>query len=229
MIKIMNEEFICNRHRRMREVPNLNFEFTRDRGFLHQYYHLRSTEFSRILFTESATLFDTGDQASEVLIVRNKLQIVGGARIILRPNSNAPRLPIELAGWEIAEFLPVKFLHRQGYAEISRLFLLEEYQHAENYTAMARAIIKRMKLRKLHYGCLVSSIGASQLYHKALASNGIKCQSFDQEGMPVHLDSCRVQNVLSLFGVSNKSYAETPYHHAVALRQTSQELEAIHA
>src|SRR2546425_235825 len=107
------EETLARRYSRKRYLlENLTFEFTRDRGLLHQYYEIRKNEYNAVyskLFHVDKNYYDgesDHDRSGHIMVVRGGNFCVGGVRI----NINTPRkpqlLPVEIEDFRVEKYFP---------------------------------------------------------------------------------------------------------------------------
>src|SRR4051794_21513116 len=85
------EEALARRYSKKRYLlDNLTFEFTRDKGLLHQYYRIRANEYNAVLgLTNYPDMETEHDRKGHVMVARIGNFCVGGARI----NITTPRKP----------------------------------------------------------------------------------------------------------------------------------------
>ena len=211
MQHVGNDDLKFRRHRRMRELPELTYEFTKEPDLLHQYYVLRSIHLSRTLPTVVPIEPDQYDLRSEIMVIRKKRQVVGGARIIVRRTSDTPPLYIERGGFLMEEALPELAVNLYPYCEISKLYLLDEFQNMETVKQMYRCVVEKFNEMGMRYGFATSSVPAARIHRRSLKGSGANYTLLNHVKVPVdgpeRADNRSFQ-VLSLFDTMEQASPE---------------------
>ncbi len=151
MQHIIQEDLLFSRHFRLPRYPELKVEFTQDPPILHQYYTLRGMNFADSPAKLRISDATESDARAQIIIVKMGRQVVGGARIIIRHSPNDTPLSIEDERLSICDALANLELKNSAYGEISKLFLLEEYQKNPIINAIYECISAKLKQLGVRY------------------------------------------------------------------------------
>ena len=158
---------------------DIAYEFTRDEGYLHQYYLLRSQLMGRALGWQIPVEPDQYDKRSHILIARLGNQVVGGARIIVRSPRNNQPLPLETDTFNLINELPDLELGNKKYCEYSRFVLLEEFQHSRVPLIMFSRLYEKSRALNLDYGFSSVSSSAARVHIKFCKMLNKDCSLLD--------------------------------------------------
>lgn len=151
MRHIIHEDLLFSRHFRLPKACGLSIEFTQDESLLHQYYALRSLNLAdspaKLRIIESTE----NDNRAQIVVVRLGSQVVGGGRIIIRQSQDDSPLSIEHENFSIAQALPDLKIGNNAYGEISKIFLLEEYQSDSIIHGMYQCITAKLKELRVRF------------------------------------------------------------------------------
>ncbi len=134
-LESMQEELIRRFRRNARKPEPVVFEFTSDKGMLHQYYRLRDQIFGRNVNLGANTgKEDAHDCISEILIARRGRLVIGACRLTVREGDEKFLLPMEEEHFQLRKLFPQLPLNEVRHAVISKFAILEEHrQHAILY------------------------------------------------------------------------------------------------
>jgi len=107
------------------------------------------------------------------MVVRVGRQVVGGARILVRRSPQDLPLYIERGNWQMVDVLPELELDRHTYCELSKLFLLEEFQNSQVMQMMFACIMRRCTELGADYGFATSSPSAARIHRRTLRRIGV--------------------------------------------------------
>lgn len=140
------EHALIGRHLRSHQTKETVFEFTRDVGFLHQYYVLRSRDQVRSwsLASHRYTLEDEQDRQSHVLVARRGNQVMAGGRLTISSPRKALKLPMEENGFSLTKAFPQLNLQNRKYAEVSRVVIETEFQDEASMTALMKHLHRKV-------------------------------------------------------------------------------------
>jgi hypothetical protein len=157
-----------------KSVQPLVYEFTRDPGYLHQYYVLRERMYAQVLGLKSFSgEEDEYDRQSHILILRRGNMCVGGARLTVKGPRQTGYLPMEEKGFVLSEIIPEIAQKELKYSEVSRLAVLSEFSGNEVTKHMFWHLNrKRMALGVPYVFCIASPIQV-RLYRRHATSVGI--------------------------------------------------------
>jgi hypothetical protein len=115
--------------RSMRPKEPVAFEFTKDKGYLQQYYVLRELEFWRTHKTQPLTAQeDAYDSKSNILVARIGNKCVGGVRLTHSSPRTNSLLPLETEDFRLAKVFP-EIEHKQlKYGQFSGMVLSTEFR-----------------------------------------------------------------------------------------------------
>ena len=103
--------------------PKFIYRFTKDNKYIKKYYSIRK----RILGISQNDFDDEINNRSEILIIKNKDEVLGGARLTISDPSSKKLLPMENIGFRISDLLPELKLTKELYAEYSNVVMLPSY------------------------------------------------------------------------------------------------------
>ena len=110
-------------------IDELTFEFTKDKGLLHQYYLIREQEFKSVYRLNNCKGEETDfDRNGEILIVRKGNQCVGGVRLFTSTPRMPRKLPLEMEGIDLDKYFPELKQKEMSYAQASWFSLLPEFR-----------------------------------------------------------------------------------------------------
>ena len=152
MQQITHDDFLCNRHIRLPKKQHQSVEFTHDAALIHQYHLLSNLNIAGTSAKLGASIATEHDDRSHIMVVRIGDKVIGGGRLIIRKSADDEKLPIEHTEFSIAQALPEFRLDTKGYAEISKLFLLEQYRSESLLEEMFFHLTHQLKKLNLRYG-----------------------------------------------------------------------------
>ena len=172
----VSDERVVKRFTRMaREPQQLIYEFSRDPGYLHQYYRLREEMFIRIWGLENFNgAKDQYDDYSEIVIARIGNLVVGGARMTFSSASHPQKLPMEKDDFILREQAPELFVGNRPVVEISRLAILPEYQNSMVMLEICRDMLKLAVEQRAAYGVSVAPLALARNYRKVMFMFGLE-------------------------------------------------------
>ena len=110
-------------------IDELTFEFTKDKGLLHQYYNIREQESEAVYGINNYEGGETEfDRKGDILIVRKGNQCVGGVRLLVSTPRLRRKLPIEVEGIDIYKYFPELKQKEMTYGQISAFTILPEFR-----------------------------------------------------------------------------------------------------
>jgi hypothetical protein len=110
-----------------REPEPVVYEFTDDRGLLHQYYRLREIMYRKVYHTDKFVgEEDVYDKLSHILIARRGRLCIGGCRLIIREADEDFQLPMETSDFKLRGQLSGLPLNKVRHGEISRFAVMDD-------------------------------------------------------------------------------------------------------
>jgi len=146
----------------------LVFEFTNDRGLLHQYYRLREIMYRKVFNTDKFVgEEDVHDRLSHILIARRGRLCVGGCRLTIREADEDFLLPMENADFKLRNIFPNLPLRKLRQGEISRFAIMDEDEDKlEIMGLLSQLIIEKCNNSELGYVFLKSSLPMARNWRK---------------------------------------------------------------
>lgn len=204
MMPGMGEGVRGMRHTMPSKEAGLVYEFTRDPGYLHQYYILRTPLLNKTLEWQLKPEQDDYDKRAHTLIVRKGNLVVGGARIIVRSPRKDEPLSIEGSDFSLAEALPELNLANKKYCEFSRVALLEEYQGSKIFSEMFRRLYEKYRALNVNYGFSIAPRAIIRLHRRLAKEQGYNYTAFPEVDLPERLNE-GVRLTLVMFDVNDSS------------------------
>lgn len=163
-----SEAYLGARFSRAAKAPEaITYEFTRDPGFLHQYYRLRDQLFFSVWGLAALPgAKDEYDERSDVLVARVGNLVIGGYRLTYNYPGTNRNLPMEKNGFSVRDALPDMRVDEVMSAEISSLAILPEYRSASVIAQLFRELSARCVQKKLRYAFSAVSFLQAQGYRK---------------------------------------------------------------
>lgn len=142
--------------RRFSKVPKqpepVVFEFTSDKGLLHQYYRLRDQVFGRdIAHSDGSGGADIHDKISEILVARRGKLLIGACRLTVREGDESFLLPMETEDFKLRDVFPNLPLHKERHAAISKFAILEEHRQQDILHGLCKIMFDRVIASDTHY------------------------------------------------------------------------------
>ena len=128
---MQQEENVLSRRisRTMKAAEPIVYEFTKDKGYLHQYYILREQMYTQVWDLKGfVAQEDEFDRRSHILIARKGNQVIGGARLTIKNPRQNNLLPMEGEDFKISELFPWFNCDVLSVSECSRLAVLPEFR-----------------------------------------------------------------------------------------------------
>lgn len=124
-----SERVLSTRYTRVnRSQSEVVYEFTKDRGYLHQYYMVRERMYTEVLGQKYFSgVEDENDRRSDILVARKGNFCVGGARFTIKSPRIRKFLPMESEEFTLEKMLPEMGLEQDKYGEVSRVAMLPEF------------------------------------------------------------------------------------------------------
>jgi len=150
------------------QLEPLVFEFTNDRGLLHQYYRLREVMYRKVFNTDKFVgTEDIHDKLSHILIARRGRLCVGGCRLTIREADEDFLLPMESADFKLRDVFPNLPLKKLRHGEISRFAIMDEDDdRLEIMGLLSQLIIEKCNSSELGYAFLKSSLPMARNWRK---------------------------------------------------------------
>ena len=132
ILESMQEALIKRFTKSPKQPEPVVFEFTADKGLLHQYYRLRDLAFGggRSL-AEGNSQQDIHDKISEILVARRGRLVIGACRLTVREGDEAFLLPMEEENFKLRNLFPDLPLNRERHGVISKFAILEEHNERD--------------------------------------------------------------------------------------------------
>ncbi len=171
--------------RTMKAVEPIVYEFTKDKGYLHQYYSIRERMYAQVLGLKNFSgEEDDLDRRSHILILRRGNMCIGGARLTVKGPRQPDFLPMEEKGFVLSDIMPEIAQKELKYAEVSRLAVLSEFSGNDVTKHMFWHLNrKRIALGVPYVFCIASSLQV-RLYRRQAVSVGIDFSVLDHIQVP---------------------------------------------
>lgn len=157
----------------------VTYEFTQDRGLIHQYHLLYEMMYRRSFKGSNHNSYyndkeDFHDKISHILIARRGRLCLGGCRLTIREADEAWDLPVESAGFKFREHFPALPLNQVRHAEISRFAIMEDSGHDDIHDKLCKAILEKATGDNIHYLFVMSPYHLAKNWLTIASSFGIK-------------------------------------------------------
>ena len=177
------------RHRALPREAQLTYEFTKDPGYLHQYYVIRAQLLNDTYGDAIPEQSDTYDQRSHILVVRKGRQVVGGARMTVRSPRKEGRLPLEGDDFDLVNVLPELHLENQKYCEFSRVAILPEFQNEGILAKMFQRFYEKCEAMNIRCGFSVAPRPITIMHRRLAREQGYNYTQFKELQLPERLTS----------------------------------------
>lgn len=162
----------------------LRYIFAKDEKNLRQYYRLRKIIYNMELGIDLNEGSDEYDPISEVMVVKNKEQCVGGARITIHyPNSNT-KLPMESDDFRLKDILSDLNLDNYAYAEFSRLILMPKYRDNKISQRIYKSLNRKARQLGVRYIFVITDKIHARRYILSYRKLGFKIKILDNVIIP---------------------------------------------
>ena len=151
ILETMQDALIQRFSRTPKQPEPVVFEFTTDKGLLHQYYRLRNQMFGRDLTHSDGDGADNHDKISEILVARRGNVVIGACRLTVREGDESFLLPMEAENFKLRETFPNLPLSTQRHATISKFAILEEHRQYEILHGLCKIIFDTVIAADIHY------------------------------------------------------------------------------
>ena len=183
-------EGLIRRMEMPRKAPELVFEFTRDEGYLHQYFLLRGELLSRSYnWGDYTGEREPLDDVSHILVVRRGNQVVGGARLTPRsPRKHVPFV-LEHGQMSLIEALPEYKLAYTKHCELGRMALIEEFQNKRISFEMFRRLHEKAASLNIRYGFSSVSARSARLFQLMSSHYGFSITDLGHVAIPSRIEN----------------------------------------
>jgi hypothetical protein len=150
------------------------YEFTHDRGLLHQYYPLREKLYRKMYNCEEIRADeDVHDKLSYILIARRGNLCLGGVRLTVREGDEMWDLPMETEAFKLREKFPNLPLNRQRHGEISRFAIMEDTGD-DIFHGLCKVMYEKVVSLNIHYLFAKSTYPLARNWRLIANSFGVK-------------------------------------------------------
>jgi hypothetical protein len=180
-----------------RAATEITYEFTKDKGLLHQYYVLREQMFVNVWgLTHFSGEEDAIDKRSHILVARKGNQVVGGLRLTVKTPRLKAGLPVEGEDFNLSKELPSLSLENLKYGEISRLVQLPEYTNTDCMVELCKNLRRKSVALGLQYVFCIAPKALCKRYKMICRVINLSVVSLDEviipdregyEGISMHL------------------------------------------
>lgn len=167
---------------------DFEFAFSHERHLLEQYYAIREHCYRNV--ENGPKEFDGGedfyDRISDILIVKHKGKVIGGARIVGKLPGSEIHIPIEAEGICLDDIFPEMSLHKWGYCEFGRLAILENYRSMDLLKAIISSLSRRAQARHYRYLFSIAPLTQSRCYRRVFQKLGFAHPYVIHEDIHLH-------------------------------------------
>jgi len=168
----------------------LTFEFTHDRGFLHQYYKLRAKELNDVFGLDGYPDQETeSDREAQILIVRMGNFCVGGMALHIKTAKKNKPLPMEKHGFLIEHHFPELGYKQQNYAQLSRMAILPEFRRGDVAYHITKRIYKKSIASNIKQIFCVSTLKHDRFYRYECSVLGLQNTKVHEDIALPHYDA----------------------------------------
>ena len=209
-----------------RESPaevEVEYEFSRDPGLLHQYYILRENMFINVWGLKSFTGHeDSHDRYSHILLARQANHVVGGIRITVKSQRPSRKLPMEADDFILEKAVADMNLKDCRYGEKSRFAILSDIRSKEVSVSLTGHVKEKCVELGLKYVFAMCPLSLARSYRLLAKVHGVECYLREDVVIPDREEFEGIPMVLLVFDYS-KQLAENDQSD----KNTSKELEAL--
>lgn len=178
---IISESYLERRMSRPRKAVKLvSYEFTRDPGLLHQYYLLRNAGNA----LKSSALEDAYDNDSHIMVARQGLHCIAGARLTISAPGARARLPMEKGNPVVQRLALELHLSQRTYGEFSGMAVLPDLQDGIVFPEMMRRMIRRAIAEGVEYIFNIAPASQARYYRQTMQVFGLKWEFRDAIDVP---------------------------------------------
>lgn len=169
-----DEQLVAERYLRPSRNKELVFEFTRDPGYLHQYYLLRAKAQVSVWGAQAPeNVEDEMDRQSHILIARRGNQVMAGGRMTISSPRRPMLLPLEQNGPNLVQTFPQLNLENRKYAEISRVAVEVEFQNEDSLPTIFQHFYRKIVATRVEYLFGLASAGVTNSYQRFAVAAGL--------------------------------------------------------
>lgn len=192
------------------------YEFTQDRGLLHQYYHLREVMYRKMFETDKFKgEEDTHDKLSYILVARRGRLCLGGCRLTVREGDEMWPLPMESENFKVRELFPMLSLLNERHGEISRFAIMEDCGNEnEIFYGLCKLMYEKVIELRVHYLFAKSTYTLARNWRLIANKFGVRttkiCNELKVPENPIHPGVEWFVTLSDLSGVYEKESAARP-------------------
>lgn len=149
LLESMQDALIRRFSRAEKQPEPVVFEFTTDKGLLHQYYRLRDMAFGGK--ATDASDQDVHDKISEILVARRGRLVIGACRLTVREGDESFLLPMEEEHFKLRELFPDLPLNGERHGVISKFAILEEHNARDILYGLCKIMYDKVIMSDVHY------------------------------------------------------------------------------
>ncbi len=214
----MEEQVMATRYMRAPKLwRETVYEFTRDAGYLHQYYLLRKNTYPLALGLGSAGVAeDKFDKLSHILIGRRGNQVVAGCRLTMSSPRKTVQLPMEDEGVALTEMLGDLSIAHKKYAELSGLVSSSFDMQDQYIQPLLRNVCRKLAAYNVEYLVGRVALSKAHVYRRNFNALGVKMTLNANMALPVGNDE-EVKSYLMVVklapaAVSAREFDEIPHY-----------------
>jgi predicted GNAT family N-acyltransferase len=197
--------------RTMKAVEPIVYEFTKDKGYLHQYYLLREQVYTQVWELKGfIAQEDDFDKRGMILIARRGNQVVGGLRLNFRDERNNKMLPGESGDFEFYKALPDMNLEYKKIVECTRLAVLAEFRKEAVAHELIQLCLKKSAAMNGNYLFFISPSSQTRAHCRSVRKIGMNYRTFDFK-MPQREEYEGINMDLSYVDLNNQLHESTTY------------------
>jgi hypothetical protein len=200
----LSEEHLARRFMRPAKLQqDIQYEFTRDPGLLHQYFRLREDMFISVWgLKHFSGQHDGFDDISDIMIARKGLQCIAGGRLTVSSPSNPQPMPMEKEDFRLKDIFAQLDLPETTYGEFSRLAILPEFRAGAVFPEIARRFIQKAVSNGVEYAFNLAPVPLARGYRQAVQLFGLKWDIRHDIKVPEREEYEGIQMVVSIMDLS---------------------------
>jgi hypothetical protein len=183
-----NEDLMFDRHRRLRKLPEITYEFTKDPGLLQQYYSLRGLVFSRTHGIDMPGIADSYDEKSEIIIAKLGDQVIGGTRLTFIKAGDDPSVSLNKYSIHLEKDMPELSLNKIGFCDASKMVILEEFQTRDIMKNLIDIMFRRCNEKGFKYAFSMCPTIVYRLYRLTINRLGYHSELCEKIRFPDNVD-----------------------------------------
>ena len=202
----LSEEYLVNKFSRsITEKPEISYVFTNDPDALQQYYWLRGQLYkSQWGLKHYRGQEDKYDNISHILLAKQGLQCIGGARLTLSTPHQPQILPMENENFLLQQLFAELDMHETTYGECSHVMVLEDFSEDIVFAEILRQLTRKAISQGVDYVFNVLPVPLARSYRQTMKLLGIDIKACAHIRVPALEEYEDAQMVVSIMDLTRQ-------------------------